>query len=137
MASFVCFRVAQLQIYLLFEERETILVMELISLIIFGVIVYLIWYFWGGNSGQTSTKTNGSQAGPTSKLYPDLSQLQKSNSIFSMFRGNSYDAIMDKFTTLEEVQSAIRMAGLESCNLIFGKFIHYIYCTHTCTIIQK
>ncbi|CAC5383075.1 RGLG [Mytilus coruscus] len=64
----------------------------------------------------------------TKKVHIDLSSLQKSkanmqhNSIWNMFGGggSDYNAIMDKFSSLEEVQNAIRQAGLESCNLIFG-----------------
>lgn len=102
--------------------------MEFISIIIFGGIVFLIWYFCGGSSNQSKRATDKNNSS-TNKLYPDLSNLQKSkasmqqNSIWNMFGGggSDYNAILDKFTSLEEVQNAIRQAGLESCNLIFGK----------------
>ncbi|CAG2252751.1 RGLG [Mytilus edulis] len=101
--------------------------MEFISIIIFGGIVFLIWYFCGGSSNQSKRATDKNNSS-TNKLYPDLSNLQKSkasmqqNSIWNMFGGggSDYNAILDKFTSLEEVQNAIRQAGLESCNLIFG-----------------
>ncbi|VDH93868.1 Hypothetical predicted protein [Mytilus galloprovincialis] len=101
--------------------------MEFISIIIFGGIVFLIWYFCGGSSNQSKRSTDKNNSS-TNKLYPDLSNLQKSkasmqqNSIWNMFGGggSDYNAILDKFTSLEEVQNAIRQAGLESCNLIFG-----------------
>ena len=94
--------------------------MEVISIIIFGVIVFVIWYFCGGSSSSSSGSSSSKQP-ETNKLYPDLSSLQK-NSVWSLFGGgSSYDAILDKFTSLEDVTNAIRQAGLESCNLIFGK----------------
>ncbi|XP_071146406.1 uncharacterized protein [Mytilus edulis] len=101
--------------------------MEFISIIIFGGIVFLIWYFCGGSSNQSKGATDKNNSS-TNKLYPDLSNLQKSkasmqqNSVWNMFGGggSDYNAILDKFTSLEEVQNAIRQAGLESCNLIFG-----------------
>ena len=47
------------------------------------------------------------------------------NSVWKMFGGGSsnYNAILDKFTSLDNVTNAIRQAGLESCNLIFGKLV--------------
>ncbi|XP_060071306.1 uncharacterized protein LOC132551209 isoform X1 [Ylistrum balloti] len=98
--------------------------MEIISVIIFCVILYVLWNCCGGgsnskrSSASKSRETTGAK-GAQSNLYPDLSQLQN-NSLFRMFNGNSFDSILDKFSTLEEVQTAIRKAGLESCNLIFG-----------------
>jgi hypothetical protein len=41
---------------------------------------------------------------------------------------NHNDVILDEFNTLEEVREAIRKQGLETCNLIFGKFVNFIYC---------
>ncbi|XP_069118410.1 uncharacterized protein [Argopecten irradians] len=98
--------------------------MEIISLIIFGIIVYILWTCCGGSSSKktysTASMSSREKTSCTqSNLYPDLSQLQN-NSIFNLFGGGSYEAILDKFSTLEEVQTAIRKAGLESCNLIFG-----------------
>lgn len=101
--------------------------MEFISIVIFCGIVFIIWYFCGGSSNQSNRATDKNNSS-TNKLYPDLSSQQKSkanmqhNSIWNMFGGggSDYNAIMDKFSSLEEVQNAIRQAGLESCNLIFG-----------------
>jgi hypothetical protein len=46
----------------------------------------------------------------------------QNNSIWNLFgKGTSYDSILDRFTSLDDVTSAIKQAGLESCNLIFGK----------------
>lgn len=95
--------------------------MEVISIVIFGVIVFFIWYFCGGSSNQSENQTEyQSSSNKHEKLYPDLSKMQQ-NSIWNIFgKGNSYDAILDKFTSLDDVTNAIRKAGLESCNLIFG-----------------
>ena len=51
----------------------------------------------------------------------------QTNSIFKAFGGQSYDAILDRFTSLDDVKDAIRKAGLESCNLIFGKDLLLIH----------
>ncbi|KAK3105259.1 hypothetical protein FSP39_021021 [Pinctada imbricata] len=91
--------------------------MEPISLFIFGGIIFLIWYFCGsGSSGGHRSSRSGLKG---ERLYPDLQKMQ-SNSVFKMFGGNSYNAIIDRFTNLDDVRDAIRKAGLESCNLIFG-----------------
>ncbi|KAL4221123.1 hypothetical protein ACF0H5_019382 [Mactra antiquata] len=92
--------------------------METISLIIFGIILLVIYFLWGRSKDGKS----GAKQGNKSKqgLYPDVSKLQN-NSIFRMYGGGAHaDKIFDKFTTLEEVTDAIRMAGLESSSLIFG-----------------
>lgn len=65
--------------------------MEPISLIIFGVILLIVYYFWGRSS--SGTETSG---------------------------GEHADKIFDRFTTLEEVTAAVRQAGLETSSLIFG-----------------
>ena len=54
-------------------------------------------------------------------VYPDLSDMKKNNSLLKMFNANHINAIVDHFTSLEAVSKAIRQAGLESSNLIFGK----------------
>ena len=41
--------------------------------------------------------------------------------ILSVAGGKHAEAILDKFTTLDEVTDAVRKAGLEGCGLIFGK----------------
>lgn len=65
--------------------------MEPISLIIFGVILLIVYYFWGRSSSGTETSA-----------------------------GEHADKIFDRFTTLEEVTAAVRQAGLETSSLIFG-----------------
>ena len=99
--------------------------MEVISLVIFGGIIFLIWYFCGGSSStsnQSSGSTRNQSGSKHEKLYPDLSSEQmQNNSIWNLFgKGTSYDSILDRFTSLDDVTSAIKQAGLESCNLIFG-----------------
>ena len=42
--------------------------------------------------------------------------------ILSVSGGKHAEAILDKFTTLDEVTDAVRKAGLEGCGLIFGKY---------------
>ncbi|XP_072035159.1 uncharacterized protein [Amphiura filiformis] len=67
-------------------------------------------------------------------IYPDLNQLKSAKSaeenpsiwgwIFgsggSANSSNSFQTIIDKFHTLDEVTDAVRHAGLESSNLLFG-----------------
>jgi len=100
--------------------------MEVISLVIFGGIIFLIWYFCGGSSStnnQSSGSTRNQSGSKYEKMYPDLSSEQmQHNSVWNLFgKGTSYDSILDRFTSLDDVTSAIKQAGLESCNLIFGK----------------
>ena len=50
------------------------------------------------------------------------------------------NVIRDEFHTLEEVQEAIRKQGLETCNLIFGKYIFkliHIICKSCIKNIRK
>ena len=69
-------------------------------------------------------------------LYPDLSKLKSAKdasenpSVWSWIFGsgnssNSFQTIIDKFYTLDEVTDAIRHAGLESSNLLFGKLFQH------------
>lgn len=96
--------------------------MEFISIVIFGLIAFVAWYFFGGNSRPKNSSSSTSSKSDGNKLYPDLKKMEAS-SLFSSWASSftSVDAIMDKFTQLEDVQTAIRQAGMESCNLIFGK----------------
>lgn len=89
--------------------------MEVISIVIFLVIGFFIWYCCGGSSSKSASSSSSVE----NKLYPDLSKM-KSNSLFSMFGGSNYSSFVDRFTSLEDVTTAIRKAGLESCGLIFG-----------------
>ena len=41
--------------------------------------------------------------------------------VLSITGGRHRNAILDRFTTLDEVTDAVRKAGLEACGLIFGK----------------
>lgn len=68
--------------------------MEVISIIIFVVIIVAVYLYYG-----SSSKNKGQSSRSSAKHA---------------------NAILDKFTTLEEVTDAVRKAGLESCNLIFG-----------------
>ena len=45
----------------------------------------------------------------------------KNNSLLKEFNVRHVNAIVDQFKSLEEVSAAVRKAGLESSNLIFGK----------------
>nr|KAG5692066.1 hypothetical protein BaRGS_021498 [Batillaria attramentaria] len=42
------------------------------------------------------------------------------NSVVKLFKGDDIDAIVEKVSSLDDVSSIVRRAGLESCNLIFG-----------------
>ncbi|KAK7093450.1 copine family protein 1-like isoform X2 [Littorina saxatilis] len=44
----------------------------------------------------------------------------KSNSVLKLFKKNDVNDLMHNFKNLDDVSDAIRKAGLESCNLIFG-----------------
>ncbi|KAL3861290.1 hypothetical protein ACJMK2_007332 [Sinanodonta woodiana] len=91
--------------------------MEIESLIIFGVIVFLIYWFYGRGSGNSRKE----QSNQSERLYPDLSKFQES-SIFRMFQSSNKhsEVILDKFTTVDDVRDALRNGGLDSCSLIFG-----------------
>ncbi|XP_062602531.1 copine family protein 1-like, partial [Saccostrea cucullata] len=91
--------------------------MEVISIVIFFMIGFFIWYCCGGSSSKSASYSSPSSS--ENKLYPDLSKM-KSNSMFSMFGGSNYSSFVDRFTSLEDVTTAVRKAGLESCGLIFG-----------------
>ena len=59
-------------------------------------------------------------------LYPDLSSFKssnQSNSLLRIYNAKHPGAILDKFQSLDEVTKALRSAGLESSNLIFGEQI--------------
>lgn len=102
--------------------------MEVISVIIFCVIVFFIWCCCGGSSSSSASSSASSSGSSQNKLYPDLSQMKakksNSNSLFSFFGGSSYSSFVDRFTSLEDVTTAIRKAGVEGCGLIFGEFFY-------------
>lgn len=102
--------------------------MEVISVIIFCVIVFFIWYCCGGSSSSSASSSASSSGTSQNKLYPDLSQMKakksNSNSFFSFFGGSSYSSFVDRFTSLEDVTTAIRKAGVEGCGLIFGEYLY-------------
>lgn len=102
--------------------------MEVISVIIFCVIVFFIWYCCGGSSSSSASSSASSSGSSQNKLYPDLSQMKakksNSNSLFSFFGGSSYSSFVDRFTSLEDVTTAIRKAGVEGCGLIFGEYLY-------------
>lgn len=102
--------------------------MEVISVIIFCVIVFFIWCCCGGSSSSSASSSASSSGSSQNKLYPDLSQMKakksNSNSLFSFFGGSSYSSFVDRFTSLEDVTTAIRKAGVEGCGLIFGEFLY-------------
>lgn len=55
------------------------------------------------------------------RLYPDLSGSKyEDNSLLNAYNAKHVNAIIDQFTSLQEVTEAVRKAGLESSNLIFG-----------------
>ena len=62
--------------------------------------------------------------GRKKKLYPDISKYMKdentSNALLEMYGVKHVNAIVDQFHSLDQVSNAIRKAGLENSNLIFG-----------------
>ena len=50
---------------------------------------------------------------------------QVKNSLLDLYKVRHVDAIADRFKTLDEVSEAVRKAGLESSNLIFGRYNTY------------
>lgn len=73
-----------------------------------GVVIYLINYCCRG-------KRKTSDAHQTHVV-----KKKRVPSLLQMYRVRHVNAIVDQFRTLEEVSKAIRSAGLESSNLIFG-----------------
>ena len=67
-----------------------------------------------------------------SSLYPDLTSASKDDTsppvgsalakVLGWGRGTSFQTIVDKFNSLDEVSNAVRRAGLESSNLLFGEY---------------
>lgn len=91
--------------------------MEPISLIIFGVILLIVYYFWGRTSG--GTQTSGNNQG----IYPDLSKL-KNNSIFRMYGGGTREnfKLMLLFIFLTYlVRKVFHKSGQISLFFSFGK----------------
>ena len=86
----------------------------IISVVIVAVVFTLLYKLCGGRRQRN-------------QLYPDLSEMASSgrkNSLLQMYDVKHVNAIVDKFTCLEDVSKAVRKAGLESSNLIFGEYIH-------------
>ena len=54
----------------------------------------------------------------------------KHNSLLEAYGARHVNAIVDQFKSLKEVTQAVRSAGLESSNLIFGKILKYINIVH-------
>ncbi|XP_064642178.1 uncharacterized protein LOC135496663 isoform X2 [Lineus longissimus] len=83
------------------------------------IILIILWvhHLWKKNGPQ---RTEGASNRPgqqrKNKLYPDLSE----NSLLKNYSARHLNAIVDKFSNLDDVGQAIRNAGLESSNLIFG-----------------
>lgn len=65
-------------------------------------------------------KWYGKHRGNEDGLYPNLEEF-KENTLLKMFNATHINAIVDQFTSFADVSRAVRQAGLESSNLIFGK----------------
>ena len=72
-------------------------------------------------------------------IYPDLTKIKQAKTasenpglwgwLFGSGSGdssNTFQTIIDKFHTLDEVTDAVRHAGLESSNILFGKFALWV-----------
>jgi len=92
---------------------------ELLFVVIIGLlIVYLFVSLSGPAKIQMpnfSTSTANSTQNVGKSLQPTVSKLQEKFGSTS-----SWNAILDKYESVEQVQEALREAGLESCNLIVG-----------------
>lgn len=64
-------------------------------------------------------KWYGKHRGNEDGLYPNLEEF-KENTLLKMFNATHINAIVDQFTSFADVSRAVRQAGLESSNLIFG-----------------
>lgn len=53
-------------------------------------------------------------------VRPKQAGSERNNSMLQLLKTDDLHAVAEKFSTLEAVSAAIRRAGLESCNLIFG-----------------
>ena len=83
----------------------------LMTLVMLAIIVVFKWC----TSGR---RHDASEEQP----YPELVDMkERPNSLLQMFGASHINAIVDQFTSFEAVTAAIRKAGLESSNLIFGK----------------
>ncbi len=88
-------------------------IMQMVQSVAIIAVVFIILYkFCGGKNRK-------------SRLYPDLDNI-KSNSLLNMYNARHVNAIVDQFTSLTEVSKAVRQAGLESSNLIFGKYSKFV-----------
>ncbi|XP_013388486.2 copine family protein 1-like isoform X2 [Lingula anatina] len=89
------------------------------NIFIFATVGLLVYVFCCRSRNRRNRKRENQQRSG-SGLYPDLNQETRRNSVLNYFGVDDIRLISDRFTSLEEVTEAIRKAGLESCNLIFG-----------------
>lgn len=108
-----------LSIWILFHRSSWPLSMEFLASVI--VIVLLIYIL---------SKCCSSHSSKNPRLDLHLSSLSHQNTLLENYNVRHINAIVDQFRSLEEVTRAIRGAGLECSNLIFGEAMkeHYHLC---------
>jgi len=86
-----------------------------VAVLIVLVVVYILHKCCGPGNKYSQKK----------RLYPELNRVgeryRTPNSILAMYKVRHVNAIVDQFKSLQEVSQAVRKAGLESSNLIFGE----------------